>query len=76
MLNGALLIFITVWQPILFDRESIEAKKSLLRDWMVRLNCPLSGITSGLTFKLCGAIGFIIKLWFSGVNMGPSQLSE
>ena len=35
-----------------------------------------SGITNGLTFKLCGAIGVITKLLTAGVKIGPPQLKE
>ena len=36
----------------------------------------VSGITIGLTFKLCGATGVITKLLESGKIIGPPQLSE
>tara|TARA_B100000212_G_scaffold5705_1_gene4259 strand:+ start:656 stop:817 length:162 start_codon:yes stop_codon:yes gene_type:complete len=36
----------------------------------------LSEITSGLAFKLCGAIGVKTRFLLSGIIIGPPQLSE
>jgi hypothetical protein len=36
----------------------------------------VSGIIMGLTFRLCGAIGEMIKFLESGVTIGPPTLRE
>ena len=58
------------------DLESIEHKNSLLRPSIFKLIFLESGTTTGRTFKLCGAIGVMIKSLAPGTKIGPPQLKE
>ena len=56
--------------------ESSETRCDLPRPDTLRLITLLSETTSGLAFKLCGAIGVITRLFEFGSNTGPQQLNE
>ena len=58
------------------ERESSDTLKLSLRPLTLKLKVLLFEITIGRTFKLCGAIGVIIKLSESGTIIGPPQLKE
>ena len=56
--------------------ESIVAKYSFSLPTIFSSIVLLSSTMNGLTFKLCGAIGVITKLFDAGANIGPPQLNE
>ena len=76
MVKSAFLM-ITV---VLLLKVAILESKDTRKFFSLPLTCNdisvESGITSGLAFKLCGAIGVKIKLSASGMITGPPQLSE
>lgn len=57
-------------------RASKEVRKDLLLVKTLRVTVDESGITKGLAFRLCGAIGVITKLLVEGSKIGPPQLNE
>ena len=76
MVNGVLLM---VNSELLFTEailESSETKYCSSLPETFSVISVSSGITKGLAFKLCGAIGVMTKLFTFGVRTGPPQLNE
>jgi uncharacterized metal-binding protein len=76
ILNFALVITTSVSVDKLNNLLSKDNRKSSSRLLTLRVIFVVSGITSGLAFKLCGAMGVITKLPACGIITGPPQLSE
>ncbi len=76
ILNGAFLMVIIVSLLRVAMRESIDTRKLSSRPETFRVILVLSLITSGLAFKLCGAIGVIANASVLGTITGPPQLKE
>lgn len=76
MLNVAFVICICSLNSHLVDLESrVALKLSVLPSTEIE-RLAESGITNGLTFKLCAAIGVIMKFEDCGVTIGPPRLNE
>ena len=76
----------TVWSAFDMDivavsgivmlRPSIDARKEWLRDDTFRSIRQSSGMMSGRTLSECDATGAMMRLWFSGIMIGPPTLRE
>ena len=76
----------TVWSAFDIDivavsgivmlRPSIDARNEWLRDDTFRSIRRSSGMMSGRTLSECDATGAIMRLWFSGIMIGPPTLRE
>lgn len=57
-------------------RLSIDSMTLSSRDLIEIPTLVVSGTTNGLAFRLCGAIGAMIKTLASGAQIGPPTLNE
>ena len=69
-------IDIVVESGIVMLRPSIDARNEWLRDDTFRSIRQSSGMMSGRTLRECDATGAMMRLWFSGIMIGPPTLSE
>ena len=76
ILNGDFFIITSLELLKVVILESKDIKNSFSLPLTLILISVLSGIINGLAFKLCGAIGFIIRFSASGIIIGPPQLKE
>ena len=63
-------------ESMALDLESRVTRNELLRPSILSFKVLWSGITIGLTFRLCGATGVITKFFDPGNRIGPPQLRE
>ena len=70
-ITSSLTVGFTRWFLLSIESITFPSRERIETETFVE-----SGTTSGLAFRLCGAIGAMIKTFDSGAQIGPPTLNE